>query len=432
MTNTLTGHDVEEGKLPEGWRRERIADVLAELPNGKVLNQGKSPQCEKEPSLSDEVWGVLKTTAIQSGKFLPIHNKRLPSSREPDESIEVANGDLLLTCAGPRVRCGVPCLVRETRPRLMLSGKMYRFRPNEELVGAEFLEGYLLSSGAQELIEGMKTGTSESGLNLTQGRFSELPVPIPPLSEQERIVEILEDQLSRLEVVENRLVEVVATVERLKRALLHALHKQDWPEATIADHAVLVTDGDHNPPPRVPEGVPHLTGKNVRNGTFVFEGCSFISEADFERTKQRYEPTPGDVIVTCVGTLGRAAVVPDGVTFSADRNLAAVRCDSSLDPKFLELLLVSPHTQQQIHEASGSTAQPHLYLKGLRALVIPCPPRKIQEEWVERLGGRLGSCDRLVERLTEFRSKATDLRRSLLHSAFTGRLTREWREAVNV
>ena len=222
FTGALTGHDVQEGELPSGWGRRRIADVLAELPNGKVLNQGKSPQCEKEPSPSDEIWGVLKTTAIQPGEFVSVHNKRLPSNREPDESIEVASGDLLLTCAGPRVRCGVPCLVRETRPRLMLSGKMYRFRPNEELVGAEFLEGYLLSPSAQELIEGMKTGTSDSGLNLTHGRFSELPVPLPPLEEQERIVEILEDQLSRLDA---SLAVADAVEERsaaLRRSLLHS------------------------------------------------------------------------------------------------------------------------------------------------------------------------------------------------------------------
>jgi type I restriction enzyme, S subunit len=235
MTGTLTGHDLEEGTLPNGWSRERIADVLTELANGKVLNQGKSPQCEKESSSSDEVWGVLKTTAIQPGKFLSVHNKRLPSSREPDESIEVASGDLLLTCAGPRVRCGVPCLVRETRPRLMLSGKMYRFRPNEELIGAEFLEGYLLSPGAQEHIEGMKTGTSDSGLNLTHGRFSELPVPIPPLEEQGRIVEILEDQLSRLDTALHSVHTVREKAAQFRRSLLHAAFTgrltEEWREA---------------------------------------------------------------------------------------------------------------------------------------------------------------------------------------------------------
>ena len=235
FTGALTGHDVQEGELPSGWGRRRIADVLAELPNGKILNQGKSPQCEKAPSQSDEIWGVLKTTAIQPGEFVPVHNKRLPSNREPDESIEVASGDLLLTCAGPRVRCGVPCLVRETRPRLMLSGKMYRFRPDEELIGAEFLEGYLLSPSAQKLIEGMKTGTSDSGLNLTHGRFSELPVPLPPVEEQKRIVEILEDQLSRLDA---SLAVADAVEERstaLRRSLLHSAFRgrltEEWREA---------------------------------------------------------------------------------------------------------------------------------------------------------------------------------------------------------
>jgi type I restriction enzyme S subunit len=195
---------------------------LEKLPNGKLINQGKSPQCEKEPSTDESVWGVLKTTAIQAGEFLPEHNKRLPDEIVPSEGIEVNEGDLLLTCAGPRVRCGVPCLVRTTRPRLLLSGKMYRFRANQEIADPNFLEFFLLSPSAQEAIDDMKTGTSESGLNLTHGRFSELPVPVPPLLEQERIVAILEEQLSRLEAA----LAVADVIEKrsaaLRRSLLHA------------------------------------------------------------------------------------------------------------------------------------------------------------------------------------------------------------------
>ena len=139
---------------------------------------GWSPQCEKEPATKIEIWGVLKTTSIQPGEFQPEHNKRLPAHFEPRPSIEVRSGDLLLTNAGPRARCGIPCLVRTTRPRLMLSGKMYRFRPEPEIVDPRFLELFLLSPVAQARIDKMKTGISDSGLNLTQGRFLQLRVPV--------------------------------------------------------------------------------------------------------------------------------------------------------------------------------------------------------------------------------------------------------------
>lgn len=199
-------------RLPRGWSEVPIEDVLAPLKDGRPIHQGWSPQCEKEPSQSDDAWGVLKTTAIQAGEFHPEHNKLLPTKLEPRPLIEVHEGDLLLTCAGPRARCGVPCLVRSTRPHLMLSGKMYRFRTPEEHLSARYLESFLRSRDAQVAINRMKTGISDSGLNLTQKRFKQLAVPIAPRLEQERIVEAIESYLTRLD-------DAVASLERVQRNL---------------------------------------------------------------------------------------------------------------------------------------------------------------------------------------------------------------------
>src|SRR3990172_5360086 len=103
--------------LPTGWVEAPISDLLAPLEDGRILHHGWSPQCEKEPSSSEDEWGVLKTTAVQDGEFLPQHNKRLPTTLTPRQHLEVKEADLLITCAGPRMRCGVPCLVKKTRRR---------------------------------------------------------------------------------------------------------------------------------------------------------------------------------------------------------------------------------------------------------------------------------------------------------------------------
>ena len=160
--------------LPLGWVSPEIGEILDPLDDGRKIHQGWSPQCEKDPSESDEVWGVLKTTAIQAGEFLPQHNKRLPIDLEPRPTLEIHNGDLLMTCAGPRSRCGVACVVKTVRPRLMISGKMYRFRLDADVALPGYVGAYLLSPCAQIDIDRMKTGVSDSGLNLTQGGFLRL------------------------------------------------------------------------------------------------------------------------------------------------------------------------------------------------------------------------------------------------------------------
>lgn len=185
-------------ELPGSWAIAPIEDLLAKQADGRAIHQGWSPQCLKEPRNGVE-WGVLKTTAIQPGKFEPEHNKRLPAHLQPRPVIEVVDGDLLITCAGPRARCGVSCLVKLSVPHLMLSGKMYRFRPVPDAMDARYLEAFLQSDDAQFAIDRMKTGGSESGLNLTHDRFRRLEVRVAPFAEQVRIVEKLEELLSDLD-----------------------------------------------------------------------------------------------------------------------------------------------------------------------------------------------------------------------------------------
>src|SRR5208337_763131 len=200
--------------LPRGWAEAAIEDLLAPLEDGRTLHQGWSPQCESTPSESEDDWGVLKTTAIQAGSFLPEQNKRLPPNLAPRPLIEVKAGDILITCAGPRARCGVACLVRNTRRRLMLSGKMYRFRTPPEYMDARYLEAYLQTACAQDAIDRMKTGGSDSGLNLTHDRFRPLAVPVAPFNEQRRIIEAYEELASDLDAG-------AAAMERVRTKLGH-------------------------------------------------------------------------------------------------------------------------------------------------------------------------------------------------------------------
>ncbi|MDA3806961.1 MAG: restriction endonuclease subunit S [Thiomicrorhabdus sp.] len=215
-------NDKNNENLPEGWRIDPIEKLLLPFEKKRVIGQGWSPQCEKEPSQDENQWGVLKTTSIQMGEFLSEHNKRLPDKLSPRPQHEVRAGDILLTCAGPRNRCGVACLVRRTRKRLMISGKMYRFRANTDSIDPRYLEAYLQSAEAQAAIDVMKTGGNESGLNLTHGRFRELLIPVAPLEQQNRIVAEIEKQLSRLDEAVANLKRVKANLKRYKAAVLKA------------------------------------------------------------------------------------------------------------------------------------------------------------------------------------------------------------------
>lgn len=184
------------------------------------LDQGWSPKCHNEPSTNNDEWAVIKTTAVQNGHFIDNENKRLPENLVPREQHELKAGDLLITRAGPRVRVGVCCMVKQTRPKLLNCDKVYRMRINKKAAIPEFIELLLNSPKYAREIEKMKTGISDSGLNLTQKAFLKIMIPIPSIEEQIQVVQEIESRLSVCDKVEETINQSLQQAESLRQSIL--------------------------------------------------------------------------------------------------------------------------------------------------------------------------------------------------------------------
>lgn len=208
--------------LPGSWKIQRLGDCLSKLKSGKLVERGWSPQCLNHPVRSQDTWGVLKTTAVQMGEYQPNFNKELPKTLAPKINLEVNEGDFLLTTTGPRNRCGVICYVKNTPEKLIFSGKILRFRTNNEKLLPNFLMYLLMSSEYQNMFDQLKVGTSDSSVSIGNKQVLELEIPVPPLSEQKLIVATLERDLKRIDAT----VAFADSIERqlagLRRSILQA------------------------------------------------------------------------------------------------------------------------------------------------------------------------------------------------------------------
>lgn len=202
------------GARRESWPKQPVSFAI------ESMDQGWSPKCERESSQDENEWAVIKTTAIQGLRFLDDENKKLPSSLKPRPDLELRPGDLLVTRAGPRARVGVASLVKRTRPRLILCDKAYRLRCKTSIVAASFLEIMLNAPQTVDALDELKTGISDSGVNLTQTRFGELLVPLPSVSEQTRIVAEVERRLSVVEELEAVVSANLQRAAHLRQAIL--------------------------------------------------------------------------------------------------------------------------------------------------------------------------------------------------------------------
>ena len=208
-----TLNDVPE--IPGHWIWARLAKITTRM------DSGWSPACLAEPA-EEGSWGVLKTTAVQTLLYQEVQNKALPASLAPRPEHEVMDGDILFTRAGPMNRVGILCVARPTRRLLMISDKIIRFHLIEG-IDPNFAALALNAGYSREVVEGLKSGMAASQVNISQPKLKSVPIPLPPLAEQRRIVAKVSELIALVDELETQLAASRAAAEKLLSALVAEL-----------------------------------------------------------------------------------------------------------------------------------------------------------------------------------------------------------------
>lgn len=191
------------GWIPTDWTDCALGSLLA------GIDGGWSPDCQEVPP-PEGCWGVLKLSAITSGKYLASESKTLPDTLLPDPSIEVHAGDVLLARAnGVAELVATTVFVDSTPSRLMLSDKTLRLRPVARLLSPRFLALLMSFDSTRRQIRGMLNGSSGQQ-NISQRQITNLVVALPSFSEQQAIE-------ARLEAADLRISRETQTEEKLRR-----------------------------------------------------------------------------------------------------------------------------------------------------------------------------------------------------------------------
>ncbi|MFI8556887.1 restriction endonuclease subunit S [Pseudomonas putida] len=167
--------------LPEGWRWVLLEDLLS------GSESGWSPKCEAEPRRGLE-WGVLKVSAVTWGAFNPNENKRLPLSLEARPECEVKPGDFMLSRANTAELVARSVIAPNDCPsKLLMSDKIVRLNFLDDAL-KPWVNLVNNSELARAYYRGRATGTSDSMRNVSRQVIHELPIPLPSLQVQERVL----------------------------------------------------------------------------------------------------------------------------------------------------------------------------------------------------------------------------------------------------
>jgi len=200
-----------------------------------------------------------------------------------------------------------------------------------------------------------------------------------------------------------------------------------WARSLLANLALKLTDGSHNPPPDAGVGFPMLSSQNVRDGFVDFSSPSrFVAPEGFEKEDARTRATPGDVLLTIVASIGRSAVVPRGAPrFSLQRSVAVIQ--TLLVPEYLCLFLRSPRAVAYYWRHAAGTAQKGIYLGKLGELAVDVPPLAEQHRIVAKVDELMALCDRLEAQQADAEAAHAKLVEALLASLTQARDAADFR-----
>ena len=186
---------------------------------------------------------------------------------------------------------------------------------------------------------------------------------------------------------------------------------EHWSSFLFKRVVANIKDGTHGTHARVENGELLLSAKNVfNNGIEIGENESYIPFKDYEEITSNGFPKKGDILVTCVGTIGRSFVYPFDKSLAFQRSVSFMRLNKKGNPQFYKYFIESKAYQSQLESLIKSSAQGGIYMGDLiNTVVIKCPlDEQIQisnflDHETAKIDSLIAKQEKLIELLKEKR-----------------------------
>lgn len=421
------------------WLDGRLSDAIASLDAGVSVN------AEDRPHGAGEV-GVLKTSAVSGGAFLPEQNKAVVQQERRLVAESVQGDSILVSRMNTPALVGESCYVRDPHPSLFLPDRLWQLKPKDRsATSVRWLSFVLQSAAYRRHIDVHATGTSGSMKNLPKSKLLALPVRYPSPSEQRTIAEILDT----LDTAIHETEAIIAKLKAVKQGLLHdlltrgidangelrppqaeapLLYKQsplgwipkEWGTAElddVIDERRPVVYGILMPGYGWPGGIPVVKVKDIINNQIRTENLLLTSpQIDQEYSRSRLQT--GDLLFTIRGTVGKTAFVPislDGANITQDTARLAV---VGIDARFVQAFLQMPAAKRFIEVHTLGVAVQGINLRDVRRIPVARPPAAEATELVDLIDA---ASVRIEDEMQDL-AKLTLCKLALMDDLLTGRV----------
>lgn len=388
--------------LPNGWRVEKLGKCVDILDNQRIpLNSQDRENRIKNKDISTlyPYYGATQQTGYIDDYIF-------------DEELVLLGED------------GVMFYDKDKPKAYMISGKTWVnnhahvLRANSKITINKYLLYFLNTFNYKGFVSGA------TRLKLNQSRMAQIPIPIPPLPQQEKIVKVLDISSALIE----KQKELIKKYDLfLKSKFIEMFgnptsNPMRWEVVKLEKFTTLVSSGS------TPKGgqsvyldegeIRFIRSQNVRMNKMGYDGIYYISEEVYNKMK-RTQVQYNDVLLNITGaSIGRTAIYKDKTRANVNQHVCIIRLNKQLNNVYLNYFIATDSFQNKIISNQSGATREALNFTQIKKFDIFYPPLELQNKFasiVEKI-------EQIKEQEAQKLEHLETLHNSLMNKAFKGEI----------
>ncbi len=291
--------------------------------------------------------------------------------------------------------------------------------PNEKII-PEFLY-YCMLIKKDELIA-QATGNAQP--NISQIKIKNTEIPIPPLPEQQRIVDILDEAFEAIDQAKANVERNIQNAEELFQSKLKFTFDEFYQNYKISTIGKEFNTSAGGTPKKSNKDyynngdVPWLRSGEVKQGD-IFETEMFITEKGLSESSAKLFPENTVLIAMYGATAGDVGILK--LEASTNQAVCGIFPNDDFTSEFI-YYMIQYKREMLVKQAIGN-AQPNLSQTKIKKLEIPLVPFIEQKEVISKISQFSDNVDELILGYNKQIESFEELKKSILQKAFSGELT---------
>lgn len=400
------------------WKYLTFDNIVSSTQIGIVRNTKE--QSVDFPVRYFKMNNIKNNNGIDGSKYTSIN-----ATADEIQKYSLKNGDFLFNTRNSYELVGKTCVFKSSdNEPIVFNNNILRAR-FKDFVSSDFVAYAFCAKKVKINLNKLKRGTT-SVVGIYYKSLKDLKIPVPPLSEQKKIVETLDKAFEKIDKAIANIERNIENAEelfqsKLNNEVVNFFGKTD--QQKLRDVTTFI-DYRGRTPKKSEKGVKLITAKNVRMGYIKDDPKEFIAETDYVSWMTRGFPKAGDVLFTTEAPLANVALLKSNEKIALAQRIITIQPKQNvLNGEYLSYCLQSTKLQQEILGFGTGATVVGIKSKLLKEIKIPIPSLDDQNDFFLLIDEFRTKTNITLRNYKIKKDNLIELKKSILEKAFKGELT---------